>query len=101
MENGYKNYRASSIVACLLAETGTIGVMMYFTLSLQLLKPITGKKYTGHNKGIYFAVISAIIAQLIACPDLDLCTLWLWLYIVGLYGSKRINNDMRKVSKLE
>ena len=30
-----------------------------------------------------FAVLGAIVAQIIACPDLDLCSYWCWLLILS------------------
>ena len=29
-------------------------------------------------------VFGAMTCQIIACPDLDLCTYWIWLYIFSL-----------------
>lgn len=91
---GYKNHRASSMVLCLLVELGISGLITYFLLIIEILKPIVKKKK--YNE-IYFATIAALIAQIIACPDLDLCTLWLWLYMVGLYGLKKSESEKGKV----
>ena len=31
-----------------------------------------------------FGVLTTMVCQIIACPDLDLCTYWIWLYIFSL-----------------
>lgn len=86
---GYKNARGSSIFYSLLAEMGRLGLGAYFILNFTILYPIiTGmfsqRKYNNHHIGILFAVLSVFVCQLVACPDLDLCTYWFWLYVFAV-----------------
>jgi hypothetical protein len=85
---GYKNCRGSSIVYSLLGQLGIIGLTLYVVFNIEICIPLlnnvkkTCSEYIDSN-GIRFAVLSAIVCQLIACPDLDLCTYWFWLYCTG------------------
>ncbi|MCI8950698.1 MAG: hypothetical protein HFG49_11810 [Lachnospiraceae bacterium] len=82
---GYKNIRGSSIIYSLLGETGRFGLTAYVLFNLILISPImrifSNKKYNSEHIGTAFAVLSIVICQIIACPDLDLCTYWFWLYV--------------------
>ena len=85
---GYKNVRGSSIIYSLLGETGRIGLIAYILFNLVLISPILkivpNKKYSKEHIGTVFAVLSVIVCQIIACPDLDLCTYWFWLYVLAV-----------------
>ena len=85
--HGYKNYRASSIIYCILAELGLLGIISYLCMFCGVVVLFFNKKWNERKgkKAILFAVLAGFIAQLIACPDLDLCTFWLWMYFLGLY----------------
>lgn len=89
---GYKSVRGSSIVCSLLGELGVVGLVLYFSTIFAALKNIifVKKKLLTQkwSKGYYaamFAVLSVVICQMIACPDLDMCTLWLCMYILAIY----------------
>lgn len=89
---GYKNCRGSSIVYSLLGQMGIIGLLVYVLFNLFVLF----SKSNDNQEDRYLViaskvgVLSAIVCQVIACPDLDLCTYWLWLYVfsISLRGTK-------------
>lgn len=98
--NGYKNVRGSSIVYSLLAELGLFGLLSYFAFNCYAALPILPlkknmHKYNAGDLGIRYAVFAAFVCQLIACPDLDLCTYWFWIYAMGASMRK---NSMTKES---
>lgn len=89
---GYKNCRGSSIVYSLLGQMGIIGLLVYILFNFFVL---FSKGYDNQeDRYLVIAskvgVLSAIACQVIACPDLDLCTYWLWLYVfsISLRGRK-------------
>lgn len=86
---GYKNVRGSSIVYSLLAETGILGFGAYILFNIVLLVPTflggqKEKKVDNNYIGVIFALLGTFVCQLIACPDLDLCTYWFWVYAIGV-----------------
>lgn len=103
---GYKNVRGSSIYYSLLGELGIIGVITYISFLLVSVYKVVFKNKivitsnTGYFGAIY-AVIAAAICQFIACPDLDMCSLWLMLYILAIYEGKYMQHlkENRKVNK--
>lgn len=79
---GYKTARASSIIYSIMAELGIVGLSFYLLLFLAMMKVIINKnKMT--NRAVW-GVLAVLIAQIISCPDLDLCTCWMWLYIFAM-----------------
>ncbi|MGL6199635.1 MAG: O-antigen ligase family protein [Lachnospiraceae bacterium] len=80
---GYKNSRGSSIIYSLLGQLGIIGLTLYIIISLGMCLHLI------KLNGISFAILSAVVCQIIACPDLDLCTYWFWLYCAGAIVVKR------------
>ena len=98
---GYKNIRGSSIFFSLLGELGILGLATYILfIGLTCQKAFfTKKRSVVENVGYYgaiYAVISAVICQFIACPDLDMCSLWLLLYISAIYEGKYALSLRRK-----
>lgn len=83
---GYKNVRGSSIIYSLLGQLGIIGLCCYFFFNVSVF--LTGirklKKTDVMLNASKIGVLGAITCQIIACPDLDLCTYWIWLYIFSL-----------------
>ncbi len=97
---GYKNCRGSSIVYSLLGQLGCIGFALYVMFNLVIILPLFKNKKIGYlddiySNGIRYAVLSAVVCQIIACPDLDLCTYWFWLYCEGtiIFISKSKSNQ--------
>lgn len=76
---GYKEQRASSLFFQLLAEIGLLGTIAYFLMFIEPLKDILKK---GFPYG--WMVLSALICQIIAIPDIDICSTWLVIYIYAL-----------------
>lgn len=97
--HGYKNYRASSIIFCILAETGLFGFTAYFLMFISVVKRFFNNDWISKKgkKAILFSVICGFFAQFIACPDLDLCTFWLWIYFLGLYHDPRYQDTNIKI----
>lgn len=91
---GYKNLRASSIIYSLLGELGILGIFLYIIFNLLICLPLLKKNIykESYKSGIRFAVLGVIITQIVACPDLDFCVYWMFIYFVGLYGVKIYNN---------
>jgi len=36
------------------------------------------------QKGLRFAILSVVLTQLIAVPDVDICTYWMWMNLLAL-----------------
>ncbi len=85
---GYKSARASSLLFSVLGELGLLGLASWLALNIGLLRPLWRKRrrYTRHFLGVRFALLAILLAQLFACPDLDLCVYWMWMDLAGLYG---------------
>lgn len=85
---GYKAQRASSIFYTLLAEQGIVGFVIYVLFNLKILYPVASKQKKSElgneNIGIRYAILAGVVAQLIAVPDLDICTYWMWLNLFAL-----------------
>jgi hypothetical protein len=87
---GYKKVRGSSLVLSLLGELGIVGFIAYICFNTKIIvSPINvnGKINLSKNNEllpIVFAIISTVLCQLIAIPDLDFCVYWFWLYIYSM-----------------
>lgn len=77
---GYKTQRASSLAYTLLAELGLVGFAGYLLFNYGVIKK-KGKKLLRRES---LMVISCMLCSFIACPDVDLCSYWLIMYIVAL-----------------
>lgn len=90
--SGYKSTRASSVIFTLLAEEGIIGLVAYILLNIQMLLSILFPKFyvvSEHEKAFHFAALSVVVGQIIAVPDIDICTYWMWVNCIMLIlGSK-------------
>ncbi|MBR1483313.1 MAG: hypothetical protein IJ598_10150 [Ruminococcus sp.] len=86
---GYKNVRGSSIFYSLLGELGILGVTAFFVVMASVLvllvQTIGTKTRDAGLLGALLGVSGVLAAQLIACPDFDLCTLWIWYYLLALH----------------
>ena len=85
---GYKNCRASSMFYTILAELGIIGIVLYIVFILSMIWPVftkRGQKLVGDEQvGVIFAIIGVTATQMIAVPDFDICTFWMWMNFLGL-----------------
>lgn len=102
---GYKNTRGSSIFFSLLGETGRFGLVTYFYMNIVILLPLitsafTKCKFNNEHMAILYAVMSIFVCQLVACPDVDLCTYWFWIYVLGV-SLKESNLDNVYVAETE
>lgn len=85
---GYSTQRASSIFFTVLGELGLIGMFFYLLQAFTILfYAIFKKSMTQFYYGASFMIISAIVCQLIACPDISFCVYWLAIYLFILFSS--------------
>lgn len=82
---GYKQTRGSSIIPSILGQTGFLGLLSYALFNMSFF---IGRRYDDQNgtelySSVKFAILSAVATQIIACPDLDLCSYWVWAIIVS------------------
>lgn len=86
--NGYKSMRASSIIFTLLGELGIIGLLLYVILNVNIIAYIFTKKFKKElceqEFSLSLAVLAVVATQVLAVPDLDICTYWMWLNILLL-----------------
>jgi hypothetical protein len=85
---GYKNSRGSSIIYSLLAQLGVLGLLAYALFNIKICAPLLNMFKKSrinevHANGLRFAVLAVVVCQIIACPDLDLCTYWFWVYCIA------------------
>lgn len=94
---GYKTSRASSVVYTLLSEMGIIGFINYILMNLLVIKDIfkvEKKKILPQELGIRFAILGVCVAQIIAVPDIDNCTYWMWMNILAVLIVKNKNDGV-------
>ena len=65
-----------------------------------------GRQLSEQNMGCRFAVASAIVCQVLACPDLDLCSYWFWVYVSAAYiktlvPMSAVKTEMRGSGRIE
>lgn len=85
---GYGNCRGSSMIYTILAELGILGISIYGIWLLYTLKPlITIHKNGEFMNGSLLYILTITLGQIIACPDISLCTLWLGIYFLALSQS--------------
>ena len=77
---GYKSARASSLFYCLLGELGIFGLIGYILFNIGLIVR-RGRRLLCQES---LMLLAGIVSMMIACPDLDLCSYWLIVYIVKL-----------------
>lgn len=90
--NGYKSMRASSLAIDILGELGIVGLVIYLIPIINYIKYVFIKKNLKNYCANIF-VLAIVISQFIACPDLDLCSFWLVMYIYALYSSDKIKEE--------
>ena len=94
---GYKNSRGSSIVPTILSELGIVGFIPYVMFVWWIFMVIFKSKKDTVLQGTAYMVMASIISQIIACPDMDLCTFWLSMYFYAMAaGSRRIREQHNK-----
>lgn len=97
---GYGTIRASSLFYSLLAELGIIGFGLYLLPIVNICKDLFKVRKNFQLESAIFMVLSMIIAQMIACPDLDLCSFWLVMYLYAIVPKKEENNkEIKKNEK--
>lgn len=98
---GYKSNRASSLFDSLLVQFGLVGTVFYGIMILNMIKPVFKKKRVLKNAGVELFLISVVIAQLIACPDLDFCVFWFAMFInaIGLTNAVHKDNTQEQIKR--
>jgi hypothetical protein len=97
--SGYITVRASTLLLMILANLGIVGLFFYFMAVFVGLSPI----FNGKCKDMDYALsarlvlLSVVISQIIACPDIGLCTFWLSVYMVALTGGVSIRQHIQKL----
>ena len=84
---GYKTSRASSVIATILAEMGIIGLSTYCIMNFLIIKDIfiaNKKEMSKQELGIRIAILSVVVAQIVAVPDIDICAYWMWANILAV-----------------
>ena len=82
--NGYESLRASSIIFDILGELGVIGLVLYAKFYWDLLKGFFFKKESSTFETVCYLILAIFLSQVIACPDLNLSSFWIAIYIFGL-----------------
>lgn len=99
---GYKESRASSVFYTLLSELGIIGLITYIYTNIAIIFPLFSKKlqsiFDERYLGVCIAVSSVIVCQIVAVPDLDICTYWMWMNILAL-SYKKITVGREQIEK--
>ncbi|MGO4969933.1 hypothetical protein ACTQ42_06550 [Streptococcus alactolyticus] len=88
---GYRTIRASSLLFNLLGQIGVIGFVMFFVCIWFTMKDnvVNFWKNDGSKFAVIFIVIT-IISEIISCPDIDNCILWLAIamnIVLGNYSA--------------
>lgn len=88
---GFKNSRASSLWYCLLGENGLFGAISYWFANMFYLRKlfVYRKSMNCYRVGGLFFLLTVLVCQLIACPDIDFCVYWMALYIIGILSYSR------------
>lgn len=89
---GYKTIRASSAITTILAEMGIIGLSCYSILNFFIVKDIfhaDKKNIDKQELGIRVAILSVVVAQIVAVPDIDICAYWMWMNILAVVMLKK------------
>ena len=61
-------------------------MIFYTILNFIVVLPILSekRKMSDAQKGLRFAILSVVLTQLIAVPDVDICTYWMWMNLLAL-----------------
>ena len=97
--NGYKTTRASNIIYTVLAEEGYVGMVWYILFVGNIWLALKRNKSYSYAFASVIAVVSVCITQIIAVPDFDICTLWMWMNVMALYCGNiiKIKDNKRTV----
>ena len=83
----------------ILGQLGVIGLILFINFISKLSKPIIKNLNTiEYGKFSVLFLFTVIVAQLIACPDLDNNTLWLAFFICAIIQNNL--NFVRSTSAL-
>ena len=85
---GYKQRRASSLVICLLAEVGIVGLILFVAL-LSACFISSEKAYRRTALPAKALLAAGVVCMVAAIPDLDSCVLWLFLYVFAALSPAR------------
>ena len=87
--NGYKTVRGSSIIYTILGELGIIGLVAYIIMNGNIIVKNyickTKKCVNDYVLAVSLAMMASVAIQILAVPDIDICTYWMWLDIMMLH----------------
>ena len=88
--SGYMNVRASSLFLSILANLGIVGLVLYLSAVLVSVYPffINKRKRSSLSLSVRLMMFSVVISQVIACPDISLCTFWLCVYMISITNNR-------------
>lgn len=93
---GYKNSRASSLIFTILSEMGLVGFGVYFFAIFTIFKSILNIEFFKiYVRKYLILIISALLAQIISCPDLDFCVFWLFNYLIAIAYGLTLSKDYK------
>ena len=98
---GYISVRASSVILTILANLGLVGLFLYLVSLFSCFLFVFVKRIRNNSLSISARLIlfSVLISQIIACPDLSLCTFWLSVYLVVITDTIDKNKaDLRMIT---
>ena len=92
---GYKAVRGSSLITSILGQLGIVGALLIFSIFIIFFYLfIKNKKRNLLISNFSFCVVAVFLCLFIACPDLDMCTLWLFLMLFAVsvknYNAKKL-----------
>ncbi len=101
--NGYKQSRASSVIYTILAENGIVGLAAYILLNGSII--INGfmlklkKHMSSYHLGLLLALMATVVTQVLAVPDLDICTYWMWMNLLMIQLGKESRNSLVSIDR--
>ena len=84
---GMGTVRTFSFITELLASLGIVGLLLYFGLFLQLLRPLYHRRKQPVSRFIVAYALCHFVAQCVALPDITTPTLWLGLFMAACGGN--------------
>ena len=93
--SGYKNVRGSSIITSIMGQLGVYGLIAYCLMILYFIVfAIQNKKRNKFLTSFAIQLLSIFVCQIIACPDLDLSSFWLFIFLFLVLKDFRIKNKV-------
>lgn len=85
---GYKQIRGSSIFFSVLGQGGILACLCYIFMAVFFFAHFIQNRAYNLDASFSLGVLGVMICQIVACPDLDLCTFWMMLALYILAAKK-------------